>query len=169
MDYQSLIYVDGNGLTMPDGHLVKCALGRGGIGPKSGEGDGITPVGTWPMRRFHYRADRIQKPITGLEGRAIAPDDGWCDASDHPDYNRLVKLPFPHSHEKMWREDRLYDLVIELGYNDDPVIPAGGSAIFMHVARPDFSPTEGCVALPIEDLNKLIGHCGPGTQLVIRC
>ena len=152
---------------MPEGQQVRCALGRGGIGIKQGEGDGITPIGRWPMRRVFYRPDHLPAPATGLETRAIRKQDGWCDAPDHPDYNRLVTLPFDHSHEKMWREDALYDLVVELGFNDDPVVPGGGSAIFMHVARPDFGPTEGCIALPIQQLTRLLARCGPGTMVEI--
>jgi L,D-peptidoglycan transpeptidase YkuD (ErfK/YbiS/YcfS/YnhG family) len=82
---------------------------------------------------------------------AINPDDGWCDAPGDPQYNTLVRLPFAGSHERMWRADRLYDLVLVIGYNDDPVVPGKGSAMFLHLARPDFGPTEGCVALTLGD------------------
>lgn len=162
------VIVSGHRLIMPDQTEVRCALGRGGIGFKSGEGDGITPIGTWPLRRLFYRPDRMDLPITQLRSDPIQPDDGWCDAPEDSNYNRLVTLPYPVSCETMWREDALYDLVVVLGHNDDPVIPGAGSAIFMHLARPDFSPTEGCVALAQQDLLHLLTQCGPDTTIRIE-
>jgi L,D-peptidoglycan transpeptidase YkuD (ErfK/YbiS/YcfS/YnhG family) len=145
----------------------RVAIGPGGIGVKGGEGDGITPRGSFPVREVFYRADRTPKPDTVLPLRALARDDGWCDAPDDPNYNRLVKLPYPASHEQLWREDHLYDLVVVLGYNDDPVVPGKGSAIFLHLARPDFSATHGCVALKYEDALAAIAQLRPGDQVVI--
>jgi L,D-peptidoglycan transpeptidase YkuD (ErfK/YbiS/YcfS/YnhG family) len=129
----------------------RAAIGPGGIAIKGGEGDGITPRGTYPIREIFYRADRIAKPQTLLPLRAIEKDDGWCDAPADPNYNRLVKLPYPASAEQMWRDDHLYDLVAVLGYNDDPVVPGKGSAIFLHLAKPDYADTHGCVALNSDD------------------
>lgn len=111
------------------------------------EGDGATPLGTYPARRVYYRPDRLFRPGTALPVTAIRRSYGWCDDPDHSAYNRLVNLPFQASHEAMWRQDRLYDVVVELGYNDDPPHPGRGSAIFLHLARPDFGPTEGCIAV----------------------
>ena len=145
----------------------RAAIGPGGIAIKGGEGDGITPRGAFPVREIFYRADRIPKPVTSLPVRALEKDDGWCDAPGDPAYNRLVKLPYPASAERMWREDHLYDLVAVLGYNDDPVVPGKGSAIFLHVARPDFSATHGCVALPLDDTLAAIAQLQPGDQVVI--
>src|SRR3954466_3737371 len=121
--------------------LRRVAIGPRGIGVKSGEGDGITPRGIFPVREIFYRADRLVSPRTRLPLRAIQDDDGWCDAPDDLNYNRLVKLPYPASTETLWREDHLYDLVAVLGYNDDPIVPGKGSAIFMHLAKPDYSVT----------------------------
>ena len=145
----------------------RAAIGPAGIAVKGGEGDGITPIGTVPVREIFYRADRIPKPDTRLPPRAIQKDDGWCDAPDDPNYNRLVKLPYPASAEQMWRQDHLYDLVVVLGYNDDPVMPGKGSAIFLHLARPDYSHTQGCVALAYDDAIAAIGQLWPGDQVVI--
>ncbi len=146
---------------------VRCAIGRGGLGMKAGEGDGITPVGAWPIRRVLYRADRIARPGTGLPLAEIVRDDGWCDAPDDPKYNLPVKLPYPASAENLWREDHVYDVIVVLGYNDDPVLPAKGSAIFLHVARPDYRPTEGCVALALPDLVTLLEKLQPGDLINI--
>lgn len=129
----------------------RCALGRGGIGVKAGEGDGITPRGVWPLRRIFYRADRMAAPLCFLTPQPIHPDDGWCDAPGDDRYNQLVRRPFAASHESLWRADGLYDLVVVIGFNDDPVVPGKGSAIFLHLARPDYAATEGCVALARDD------------------
>jgi L,D-peptidoglycan transpeptidase YkuD (ErfK/YbiS/YcfS/YnhG family) len=146
----------------------RAAIGPGGIAVKGGEGDGITPRGTWPIRELFYRADRVAKPDTFLPTRAIAQDDGWCDAPDDMNYNRLIKLPYPASHEVMWREDHLYDLVLVLGFNDAPVVPGKGSAIFLHLAREDFSATHGCVALAYDDVAEAIAQLQPGDQVVVE-
>lgn len=159
----------------PDGWLItpglgsfRCALGRAGISASKREGDGATPVGTFPLRRVFFRPDRLSFPITRLPVWPLHSNDGWCDAPDHPDYNRPVRLPFAASHEKMWREDALYDLGVVLGHNDDPPIPGLGSAIFLHLAKPDYAPTEGCVALSLPDLSALLGRVEPGDEIEIQ-
>ena len=131
-----------------------CALGRGGVTRTKKEGDGATPVGVWPLRRLLVRPDRIavNDLVTDLPSSPIDRLDGWCDAPAHAAYNRPVRLPFDAGHEVMWRDDHLYGLVVILGHNDAPPVPGCGSAIFMHLARPDYGPTEGCVALAREDL-----------------
>ncbi|HKY17753.1 MAG TPA: L,D-transpeptidase family protein [Rhizomicrobium sp.] len=146
----------------------RAAIGPGGIAVKGGEGDGITPRGRFPVREIFYRADRIAKPVTQLPLRVLQKDDGWCDAPNDANYNRLVKLPYPASAEHMWRDDHLYDLVAVLGYNDDPVVPGKGSAIFLHVARPDYSATHGCVALACDDAVAAIQQLKPGDQVVVE-
>ena len=152
-------------LTSPDGRVLRAAFGRSGViaAEYKREGDGATPLGLWPLRRVWWRADRLpEPPRTGLPLRVIAPEDGWCDAPDDPAYNRPVRLPHPASAEEMWRADGLYDVVVELGHNDDPPVPGMGSAIFLHVARPDFGPTQGCVALALPDLLDLLRGLGDG-------
>jgi L,D-peptidoglycan transpeptidase YkuD (ErfK/YbiS/YcfS/YnhG family) len=145
----------------------RAAIGPAGIAIKGGEGDGITPRGRFPVREIFYRADHIPAPRTTLPLRKIEQDDGWCDAPHDPNYNRLVKLPYPASAEHMWRADDLYDLVAVVGYNDDPVMPGKGSAIFLHLAKPDYSPTQGCVAMAYDDLLKAVEQLQPGDQVVI--
>lgn len=143
-------------------------MGRGGIAVKGGEGDGISPLGCWPIRRVLFRADRLAPPETVFAVAPIAPDDGWCDAPDNALYNRPVRLPFAASHEEMWRTDALYDLVVVLGHNDDPVVPGAGSAVFLHVARPDYGPTAGCAALARADLLEFLALAGAGARLCFR-
>ncbi|HUO22856.1 MAG TPA: L,D-transpeptidase family protein [Caulobacteraceae bacterium] len=148
---------------------VPCALGKGGVIPASDkrEGDGASPIGVWPLRRVLYRADRGPRPRTALPVQAIQPEDGWCDAPADPRYNQPVTHPYPASAEHLWREDGLYDLVVVLGHNDDPIVPGLGSAIFLHLAKPDYAPTEGCVALARSDLERLLAIAQPGDALRI--
>jgi len=148
---------------------VRCALGPAGVvaARLKREGDGATPAGVWPMRRVLYRPDRGAAPATTLPTAPIQPDDGWCDAPDDPNYNRPVRLPYPASAETMWREDGLYDIVVILAHNDDPPVPGLGSAIFLHCARPDYGPTQGCVALARNDLETVLAIAGPGSALQV--
>jgi L,D-peptidoglycan transpeptidase YkuD (ErfK/YbiS/YcfS/YnhG family) len=150
-----------------DGHRVRCAVGPAGIRQDKHEGDGVTPAGRFPMRRVLWRADRLARPETALPLAAIAPQDGWCDDPADRNYNRPVTLPYPASAERLWREDAVYDVIVVLGHNDDPPVPGRGSAIFLHVARPDYAPTQGCVALALPDLLALLRDCGPDTALHI--
>ena len=148
---------------------VRCALGRSGVlaAADKREGDGATPLGVWPIRRVLYRPDRGGPPATALPVSPIAPDDGWCDAPADAAYNRPVTLPYPASCEGMWREDALYDLVCVLAHNDDPAVAGQGSAIFLHLARPDYAPTEGCVALARADLEALLAMAGGEAALEV--
>ena len=146
----------------PDGRLAfrgavfRATIGARGVQSDKQEGDKATPEGPLPLRRVLYRADRLPPPRCAVRLEPIAPDDGWCDDTSHPDYNRQIRLPHPARHEALWRTDGIYDIIGVLGWNDDPVRPGRGSAIFLHVARPDYGPTEGCVALALADLRWLL-------------
>jgi len=153
---------------IPDIGRRPCALGRGGVRVDKREDDGASPIGTWPLRRVWYRADRLAAPpVTALPTRVIRQNDGWCDDASSPDYNRPVELPHAARHERLWRDDAVYDVLVELGYNDDPPVPARGSAIFLHVARPGYTPTEGCVALGLDDLLALLRVSRPGDAMCV--
>ncbi len=162
------IRVTADGMLSWPGGRARCALGRNGVRLDKREGDGATPVGCFSLRRVLWRPDRGAAPGTGLEVAAIGENDGWCDDPDDAAYNRLVTLPYPGRCERLWRDDRLYDLVVVLGHNDAPVVPGMGSAIFLHVAEADYAPTEGCVALAMEDLRFLLADCGPGDRLCVE-
>ncbi len=146
---------------------MKCALGRSGIHPSKREGDGATPTGVFDVRRLFYRPDRIFPPATLLSIAPLAPNFGWCDDPASSRYNQLVRLPFQKSHEKMWRPDNLYDVVIELGFNDLPVIRGQGSAVFLHIASAGYAPTEGCIAVSLKDMRRLLAQVQPGDQIKI--
>jgi L,D-peptidoglycan transpeptidase YkuD (ErfK/YbiS/YcfS/YnhG family) len=155
-------------LTFGDLHC-RCAIGAGGVAEAKREGDQRTPLGTWAFRRVFYRPDRIAAPRTRQRLVPIDPTMGWSDDPRDPEhYNRLVPLPYPGSHETLWRDDHLYDIVVELGYNDDPPVPGLGSAIFMHVARPDYGPTQGCVALQLDELVSLLAAADRNESVTIR-
>ena len=129
-----------------------CAIGAGGVQSNKREGDGGTPAGRFPLRRVLYRPDRMAPPRTVLPIAPLDPQDGWCDDPDHPLYNRPLRLPHAARHEALWRADHVYDLIVILGHNDAPAVPGLGSAVFLHVARPDYAPTAGCVAVAVGDL-----------------
>jgi L,D-peptidoglycan transpeptidase YkuD (ErfK/YbiS/YcfS/YnhG family) len=148
--------VSADGLLRFQGATLRCSLGVGGISVAKQEGDGATPAGLLPIRRILWRADRGPRPTTTLPAEPIAPEDGWCDDPGHRDYNTRIRLPHAARHERLWRDDAVYDVIGLLGWNDVPVVRGRGSAIFLHVARPDLAPTEGCVALPEGDLRRLL-------------
>jgi L,D-peptidoglycan transpeptidase YkuD (ErfK/YbiS/YcfS/YnhG family) len=145
-----------------------CAVGRGGVAGRKTEGDGTTPAGCWPLRRVLFRADRLDAPPGALPTRALTTHDGWCDDPADPNYNRPVTLPYPARHERLWRDDRIYDVIAVMGYNDDPPRPGAGSAIFLHVARAGFEPTEGCVALALADLLRVLGEASPESRVCVE-
>ena len=158
-----------NGAFELAGRTTRCALGSNGVvaAADKREGDGRSPLGVWVIRRVLYRPDRGLAPQTALPVAAISPADGWCDEPMDPAYNRPVALPYPASAENLWREDEAYDLIAVLGHNDDPPIPGLGSAIFLHLAKPGFPPTQGCVALSRGDMKELLSLAQPAAAVEI--
>jgi L,D-peptidoglycan transpeptidase YkuD (ErfK/YbiS/YcfS/YnhG family) len=146
---------------------LRCALGRSGVSTAKREGDGATPAGSFAMRYVLYRPDRGPRPPTALPCRALDPGDAWCDDPLDPLYNRLIRLPYSATAESLWRDDAVYDLIVPLGYNDLPVTPGRGSAIFLHLAAPDFAPTVGCIALARSDLLAVLAAADSGSRVVI--
>jgi L,D-peptidoglycan transpeptidase YkuD (ErfK/YbiS/YcfS/YnhG family) len=166
-----LITPERHGATLGTGTLgelsFRCALGRGGITADKNEGDGCTPAGRFPIRRLFYRPDRVRDLACALPMQPLSPNDGWCDDPKDSAYNRLVIRPYAASHEAMWLESAVYDLVLAIGHNDDPVVPGKGSAVFLHLAQPDYSPTDGCVAFARGDFLALLQALEPTTCIVI--
>ncbi len=158
-----------------NGKTYTCAVGRNGFiaATDKKEGDGSTPTGTFPLRRLFYRDDIYKKSDleTLLPKHALKPSDGWCDEPQHFDYNKRVDLltfDLTISHEKLWRDDDVYHMIIEVGYNDDPVVPFKGSAIFIHIAREGYTGTAGCVAFSEGDLREIIAYLSPDSSVVIQ-
>jgi len=145
-----------------------CALGRNGVTLDKREGDGATPLGRFPCRRIYYRPDRIERPVTSLPVIPVQESDGWCDDPMDPCYNRPVDLPYPGRHERLWRMDHLYDIILVIGHNDDPARSGKGSAIFIHLPQTNYGPTEGCVALAHADMLRLLQILTPGSHVTIR-
>lgn len=155
------------GLASIAGLVFPCALGRSGRRAIKREGDGATPVGAFAVRRAFYRADRLLRPATRVPLVPLRPGDGWCDAVGDRNYNRKVEHPYPASAEHMWREDGLYDVVVVLDHNERPRVQGGGSAVFIHVARPGYRPTAGCIAFQRSHLLRLLKLLEPGTVVRI--
>ncbi len=144
------------------------ALGRGGIKANKREGDGSTPRGTFRLRRLWWRADRHPRPATQLPARRIHADDGWCEDPGDRRYNRPVKIPPRSNADRLKREDELYDFIIEIDHNTRPRVAGRGSAVFIHVARPGFAPTAGCIALTLGSLRRLLARVGTRTKIMVE-
>jgi L,D-peptidoglycan transpeptidase YkuD (ErfK/YbiS/YcfS/YnhG family) len=149
-------------------HRVPCALGRAGVKALKREGDMATPRGRFRLRSVFYNPERGLRPRTRLALRPLRAIDGWCDSPLDRNYNRRVSLPYGASAERLWRDDDLYDLIVVLGHNDAPRIRNHGSAVFMHVARPSFLATEGCVALRASDLKRVLRAISRRSEIVIE-
>ena len=145
---------------------VKCAIGKKGIGYKKKEGDLLTPAGQFKIKYILYRKDRV-KISTKLEKKIIKKNMGWCDDPKSNQYNKLIKLPFAYNHEKLFKKENIYDIILVLNYNMNPVKKNKGSAIFIHVAKNNFRKTEGCVAIKKLNLIKLIKKINPSTKVKI--
>lgn len=143
-----------------DQKIDSAVLGKGGVRVDKREGDGATPVGTFHLVTLYYRPDRVTYPKTRLPVVALTPDMGWCDAPTHPRYNQQVKLPFEASHEKMWMDAHVYDMVVSTSHNQNPIEPGKGSAIFIHLMG-DNAYTEGCLAMDAEMFLKVMEKACP--------
>ena len=144
----------------------RCALGKAGIKNKTKEGDNITPKGTYKVIKLFYRTDKISKIKTIIKKFKIKKNMGWCDDPRSKFYNKEIKLPSLYSHEKLYRKDNIYDLVVVLNYNFKPIIKNKGSAIFIHVTN-KYKSTQGCIALKKEDLIKLLSAIKKNTKIKI--
>jgi L,D-peptidoglycan transpeptidase YkuD (ErfK/YbiS/YcfS/YnhG family) len=156
------------GLLQAGQTVFPCALGRGGISANKREGDGATPLGPMRLLGGYFRNDHIRIGGTRLVMEAISADLGWCEVPDDRNYNRPVKMPYAASHETMRRSDPLYDYCIVLDWNIVPRRRGRGSAIFFHLARPGFSPTQGCVAVSARVMARLLPHLSRDTVLEVR-
>jgi L,D-peptidoglycan transpeptidase YkuD (ErfK/YbiS/YcfS/YnhG family) len=155
------------GLMQAGGLLIPCALGRSGIVSNKREGDGGTPAGVFGLAAVLYRPDRVPRPRCGLPVTEIRENSGWCDDPADRAYNEPVDLPCPASAERLWRDDRLYDLIVVIDYNLKPTRKGKGSAIFLHIAAPDFAPTAGCVAISLPAMRRLLPRLGRATVIRI--
>ena len=139
-----------------ENYKAKCAIGKRGIGYKKKEGDLITPKGEYKIKFILYRKDRVKNLRSKVKKNVIKKNMGWCDDPKSKYYNKLVKLPFSHNYEKLYKKENIYDIILVLDYNMNPIIKNKGSAIFIHVAKRKYKKTEGCIALRKKDLLILI-------------
>lgn len=146
---------------------IPVALGRGGIKANKREGDGATPRGIFKPVRVWWRADRHLRPRTHLPVRPISPVDAWCETPGDANYNRAVRLAEGHLSDRLQREDHLYDYIVEINHNTNPRVAGRGSAVFLHLARPKFAPTAGCVAMTRPNMLRLLERIGPDTRIII--
>jgi L,D-peptidoglycan transpeptidase YkuD (ErfK/YbiS/YcfS/YnhG family) len=156
------------GWLMARDQTIPVALGRGGIRANKREGDGGTPKGTFRPRQLWWRADRHPRPRTFLPVRAIGPQDAWCEDPASRHYNQPMRLDRGSGGDRLQRDDQLYDFIIEIDHNTHPRIAGRGSAVFLHLARPDFSPTAGCVSMTRAAMLRLLARLGPETKIVIE-
>jgi L,D-peptidoglycan transpeptidase YkuD (ErfK/YbiS/YcfS/YnhG family) len=156
------------GILLAGRHAVPVVLGRSGIRADKREGDGATPRGRFRLIRLWWRPDRLARPRTALPIRRIDRALAWCEDAADRRYNHAFRRSANEPGDRLWRDDRLYDLIIEIDHNTCPRVAGRGSAVFVHIARPDRSPTAGCVALAAADLRRLLGRLGPRTRIDIR-
>ena len=146
---------------------VKCSIGKRGIGIKKKEGDNITPIGKFKIKYILYRKDRIFNLESKINKFAIQKNMGWCDDSRSKKYNKLIKFPFKYSAEKLYRKDNIYDIILVLDFNFNPIRKNKGSAIFIHIAKKKYNATEGCIAIKKINLLKLIKILKKNTKIKI--
>jgi L,D-peptidoglycan transpeptidase YkuD (ErfK/YbiS/YcfS/YnhG family) len=163
-----MIIINKFGLLKYKNLKFRCALGKAGIGEKKSEGDKITPTGTYKIVRIYYRSDRIKKITSKFKLVEIKKNMGWCDDPKSKKYNQLIKLPSKYSHENLYRENSIYDLILVLNYNMNPIIKNKGSAIFIHIANKKFKNTEGCIAIEKKNLVRLVKIINKKTLVIIH-
>ena len=162
-----MIIVKKPGYLIFKNYKFRCSLGKNGIKYKKKEGDGCTPKGIFKLIKIYYRKDKIKHLKTKIKKNLISKNIGWCDDPRSKFYNKPIKLPSRFGHEKLYRKDNLYNIIIVLNYNIKPVIKNKGSAIFMHIAKKNYRPTAGCVALQKNDLIKLLEIIKKNTKIKI--
>ena len=162
-----MIIVKNSGFLTYKNLKFRCAIGKAGIKKKEKEGDNITPKGIFKITNIYYRSDKIKNIATPIKIIKIKKNMGWCDDPESRNYNKEIKIPNNFSYEKLYRNDNIYDLIIVLSYNISPTIKNKGSAIFIHIAKNKYLPTEGCVALKKNHLIKILKEIKSNTLIKI--
>ena len=148
-------------------YKIKCAIGKSGISAYKREGDGCTPKGIFKFKCIFYRKDKISKIKTKLKKIVIKKNMGWCDDPKSKFYNKLIKFPFKFRAEKLFLSKNIYDLVLVINYNMNPIVKNKGSAIFLHVSTKKLSPTKGCVSIKKKDLIRILPFITKKTKFII--
>jgi L,D-peptidoglycan transpeptidase YkuD (ErfK/YbiS/YcfS/YnhG family) len=163
-----MIIINKSGYLKYKNHKFRCSLGKAGIGKKEKEGDKITPKGTYKIVKIYYRNDRVKKILSKFKLFKIKKNMGWCDDPKSKKYNRLVKLPSKYGYEELYRKDNIYDLILVLNYNMEPIVKNKGSAIFIHIANKNYKKTAGCIGLKKSHLINIIKKIKKNTKVVIN-
>ena len=148
-------------------YKIRCAIGKKGVGKKKKEGDFITPLGSYRITKVFFRKDRVKNLRTKIKKLEINKKMGWCDDPRSNNYNKLIKYPFIYSSEKLYRRDNIYDIIVVLNYNINPIIKNRGSAIFIHITKKNYKKTKGCVAIKKRDMKKLLKMISMKTKITI--
>ena len=148
-------------------YKLKCSIGKSGLTKSKKEGDLKTPRGLFDLGSLYYRKDRINKPKCKLKKKIIKKNMGWCDDPESKKYNQEITYPFKYKSEKLFKKKRIYDLFINIKYNQNPAIKKKGSAIFLHLTNFRYKPTKGCVAIKKNDFLKILPHINSRTKISI--
>jgi L,D-peptidoglycan transpeptidase YkuD (ErfK/YbiS/YcfS/YnhG family) len=163
-----MIIINKFGLIKYKNFKFRCALGKAGIGEKKREGDNVTPTGTFKIVKIYYRSDRIKKISSKFRTIEITKNMGWCDDPNSKNYNQLINLPSKYGHEKLFKKNNIYDIIVVLNYNMKPVVKNKGSAIFIHVAKKNYQPTQGCISLKKNDLLKILSKINKNIKIKVN-
>ena len=163
-----MIIINKSGYLKYNNLKFRCALGKAGVQGSKREGDNVTPKGTFKIVKIYYRSDRIKKISSKFRPIKIKKNMGWCDDPNSKNYNQLIKLPTKYGHEKLYKKNNVYDLIVVLNYNMNPIIKNKGSAIFIHVAKKKYKKTAGCIALKKIHLLNLIKKIEKNTKVIIN-
>ena len=163
-----MIFINKSGYLEYKDLKFRCALGKAGVKRKKVEGDNITPIGTFKINNIYYRRDRLKKIFSKFKLIEIKKNMGWCDDPKSKQYNQLIRIPNKYKHEKLYRKDNIYDLILVLNYNTRPILKNKGSAIFIHVAKKNYKKTAGCIALKKEHLIRLVERINKKTKININ-
>ena len=148
-------------------YKVKCAIGKRGISSKKVEGDNKTPRGTFKIQAIYYRKDRMKELKSLIKKKNIRKNMGWCDDSKSRKYNKLIKFPFSYSAEKLYLNSGIYDTLLILNFNNKPAKRRKGSAIFIHIAKKNYAPTRGCIAVSKIDMRKIVSRIRRNSKITI--
>ena len=151
-----------------DKYKLRCTIGKRGITNNKKEGDQKTPKGTFRFKSIFYRKDKIPNLKCVLNKKIIKKNMGWCDDPKSKDYNKLIYFPFKNSAENLWLKNNIYDIILIINYNLMPIIKNKGSAIFLHIAKKNYTPTKGCIAVSKKDILFLITKISSRSKLIIN-
>ena len=157
-----------NCLLLYKGYKLKCSIGKSGVTQSKKEGDLTTPKGLFGLGLLYYRKDKIKLLKCKIKKRVIKKSMGWCDDSKSKKYNQEISFPFKYGAEKLYREDKIYDIFINIKYNQFPIVKGKGSAIFLHLSNKKYKPTSGCVGIQKKDFLKILPLINKNTKISIN-